>query len=502
MPIWTIGGWGGFLKAEGMANSGEGGSHGSSRWTRSSRKRGGEGNSFDFRRITSARVSGTKIYIRFGGGFDCIDDGGGIGGSLKRAVVVADDTESSDEERNIPDNDFMVGEVFLLELLDISMSKSVDQAQFDAISRIIDRFNSKFDLLRRCSKVLFEKIKHHASLDDINLDYSEALKKLFYAVIGTSGRGRVEDVPFEFVEFFIDVYRTAGVSITDDIQFRVHLCEFFLEIMLNFDLERIPHGLCSAYKSVLLPYGIGSELETIRPELLVFAKRMVDIMRYMLEDVNIDGHSSFEVIDEELISRDLLVPHSTRLVEVILKMVLCFREVHDLPKLESISQEYRALSLAAHDLLKAFLCKVESEGASYIFEKSCVDDLDDFLKYANPEFRLGTIRSLEEYIINIESNLFLNNYQLRMDVLRNEIKTVEDLKQSQQQVQDCNTRCIVCFDPCRKAAIPCGHMLICESCVWDTSQHAICPYCRQPIEQVLRIFGVEGSRAADSSSQV
>lgn len=49
--------------------------------------------------------------------------------------------------------------------------------------------------------------------------------------------------------------------------------------------------------------------------------------------------------------------------------------------------------------------------------------------------------------------------------------------------------CTICLsNPCTHAAIPCGHVLYCDSCYGAASVVTSCPICRQRIKGFLRLF--------------
>ncbi len=51
------------------------------------------------------------------------------------------------------------------------------------------------------------------------------------------------------------------------------------------------------------------------------------------------------------------------------------------------------------------------------------------------------------------------------------------------------TSCLICMDNPREfAVLPCGHLSLCESCTPAITQRGICPYCRGPVQGVLRIY--------------
>lgn len=49
-------------------------------------------------------------------------------------------------------------------------------------------------------------------------------------------------------------------------------------------------------------------------------------------------------------------------------------------------------------------------------------------------------------------------------------------------------RCVFCLEVATHATIPCGHMIVCESCEWAAENESKCPICRRRFEGLLRVF--------------
>jgi hypothetical protein len=59
--------------------------------------------------------------------------------------------------------------------------------------------------------------------------------------------------------------------------------------------------------------------------------------------------------------------------------------------------------------------------------------------------------------------------------------------------EEADTSCVCCFDARRThAAVPCGHRSYCGACVQRAEDRAavvLCPMCREPVREWLRVWG-------------
>eukprot|EP00960_Hanusia_phi_P025269 742012-Hanusia_phi.AAC.2 len=199
-----------------------------------------------------------------------------------------------------------------------------------------------------------------------------------------------------------------------------------------------------------------------------------------------------------------------------------------------INRKLRDLHMVIRNLIKKCLHKISQDGTATIFNRSREMSERDFIHKAACRSSQSLMEwSLREWIIDMESNIFCNNPRFRMDVIQKEIEedkqineldgviahlqeqiskvrgelfdaqeeskrhkqSLDNLKAQNEDLINQNqdlrattdkTKCVYCSRSAQKAAIPCGHMIVCSEHDFNTNIHALCPHCRQPIQQIVR----------------
>ena len=116
-------------------------------------------------------------------------------------------------------------------------------------------------------------------------------------------------------------------------------------------------------------------------------------------------------------------------------------------------------------------------------------------------------RELSDRKIALEEDIQMKQRLLESESAKQEAKARElearELTQQNQSTNDGDAGlCVLCItEPAEKAVIPCGHLCFCEDCSQDyeiggsQSHRRVCPTCRQPIRQVVKIFGLPSSQS-------
>ena len=109
----------------------------------------------------------------------------------------------------------------------------------------------------------------------------------------------------------------------------------------------------------------------------------------------------------------------------------------------------------------------------------------------NPHIIKNILRKYSKYKIQIKKP---NDILIKKKKLCGILQEVIDHKTKKEVVENdslqTNDECTICMDKkCDGVALPCRHAAFCHDCIDDCkSREGTCPMCREPIEQIIKIF--------------
>lgn len=90
--------------------------------------------------------------------------------------------------------------------------------------------------------------------------------------------------------------------------------------------------------------------------------------------------------------------------------------------------------------------------------------------------------------LSVTINVFSLLLQRYIDDHQQSLQNQQLLLQNLSSFSEEKSKCALCLNPATHAAIPCGHMFLCKDCYWPSNIQKLCPFCRTPFTDTLRIY--------------